>query len=396
MWSEVSDRPGQGDAEGSGTAGRTPGRPTYAEVDLDAIADNLQCVRRRVGAAQVYGVVKADAYGHGLVRVATQLTDSGVDGICVALAEEGFRLRDAGLEVPILVLNGAYGARHADMLRLGLTPVVHDVGHVRAFAAAGAGMPEGSVPVHLKIDTGMSRLGVQPRELAPFLDLIEQAPVLRIEGVMTHLSSADMGPDVTSGQLAAFEAALKLIRARGHRPAMVHAANSAGTYAQTAAHYDMVRVGLALYGVEPMAGADGSLRPSMRVTSEVIAVRTLSVGDSVGYGQAWTASRPSRVATVPIGYGDGLLRAASNRGAMLVRGSRCPIVGRVSMDLTSLDVTDVADVGVGDEVVVLGSQGEAHIGAEAIAEACDTIAYEVLTNLSARVPRRYRGGSATH
>lgn len=388
MWSEASDRPGQGDS----AASRSPGRPTYAEVDLDTIAHNLQCVRRRVGPVQVYGVVKADAYGHGLVRVAAQLVECRVDGICVALAEEGFRLREAGIDGPILVLNGAYGARHADMLRLGLTPVVHDAGHVRAFAAASHDMPEGSVAIHLKIDTGMSRLGVQPGELAAFLDLIDEAPTLRIEGVMTHLSSADMGPDVTSEQLRAFEGALALIRARGHRPTMVHVANSAGTYADTATHYDMVRVGIALYGVEPMRGADSELHPSMRVTSEVIAVRSLAVGDSVGYGQAWTAARPSRVATVPIGYGDGLLRAASNRGSMLVRGARCPIVGSVSMDLTSLDVTDVEGVEVGDDVVVLGAQGDARIGAEEIAEACDTIAYEVLTNLSARVPRRYRGG----
>ncbi|MDD9938555.1 MAG: alanine racemase [Myxococcales bacterium] len=367
-------------------------RPTRARVDLAALAHNLAAVRAAAAGSQVYGVVKADAYGHGLVEVARTLEGAGVDGLCVALAEEGLSLRAAGVKAPLLVLNGAYGDAHDRVLSEGLTPVAYSSEQLAAFAAAAGGGER--VGVHLKVDTGMARLGVEPARLAALLDAMPAA--IRIDGVMTHLSSADSDDAATREQLARFEEALRQIRSRGHAPTLVHAANSAATFNYPGCRFDMVRAGIALYGVRPAVptgaepdAAEGTLRPVMSLRSEVIAVRELSVGESVGYDRTFTATRPSRIATVPIGYGDGLLRAASNRASMLVRGQPCPVAGRVSMDLTSLDVTDLPGCEVGDEVVVLGEQQGAVRTAEQLAADCGTISYEVLTAISQRVPRTH-------
>jgi alanine racemase len=391
MWSEALSVPAGSDAGAAGH-GRLGSRPTYAEVDLSAIAHNLTCVRKVAGAAQVYAVVKADAYGHGLIAVARRLEQSGVDGICVALVEEGLALRAAQIEVPIVVLNGVYGGDHAEVLRAGLTPVVYELAQAQAFARVLDRKPTGghAVRIHLKVDTGMARLGVPLAELPAMLDGLASLPNVCVEGLMTHLASADSDPEMTREQLARFARAEALVRARGHHPRFVHSANTAGTYAGNAGGaHNLVRVGLALYGVSPVRGLGTDLVPAMRVRSEVVALRELPVGSPVGYSAMFRASRAARIATVAIGYGDGLLRAASNRGAMLVRGLRCPIVGAVSMDLTSLDVTDAPGVSVGDEVVVLGHQAGAEISAHELGEACGTIPYEVITNLSARVPRIY-------
>jgi alanine racemase len=364
-------------------------RPTRAEIYLGAFARNLNSVRAVARGARVYAVVKADAYGHGLVPIARFLEQAGVDGLCVALAEEGLTLRACGVTAPILVLSGAYGDSHARVLAAHLTPVVHTLAQAEAFARAAAGR---NASVHLKIDTGMGRLGVPVHELAAFLDALAQLPQLRIDGVLTHFSSADSDPAFTRTQLDAFDAAVRLVHARGHVPRFLHAANSAATYAYPDARMSLVRVGIALYGVPPMAGQGADLVSAMRLRSEVLALRELPPGSPVGYDHTYRTARRSIIATVPIGYGDGLLRAASNRGAMLVNGARCPIVGRISMDLTTLDVTDAPACELGDEVVVIGRQQGAEITAAELARACDSIAYEVLTILSPRVPRLYFDG----
>ncbi len=362
-------------------------RPTRAEIDLDAVAHNYRRVRDRVGSARVCAVVKADAYGHGVVPVAVRLQREGVDAFGVALAEEGLELREAGVTAGILVLNGVYGDAHRDVLEAGLTPVVYDLAQVEAFDRAWDGAP---FAVHLKVDTGMSRLGVPLSSLAAFLDGLARFPAARVDGVMTHLSSADNDDAYTREQLGRFRDALTRIRARGHAPRTVHAANSPATLAHPEARFDMVRPGIVLFGAPPAPHLDADLRPAMRLRTEVIALRDLAPGDSVGYGRTFRAPAPMRLATVPMGYGDGLMRFVSNRGAMLVGGVRCPIVGNVSMDLTTLDVTAVPDVAVGSEVVVLGEQDGGRIGAEDVAEWAGTIPYEVLTNVSRRVPRFYR------
>lgn len=372
----------------SSDASALPIRPSHAEVDLGAVQHNLREVRRVAGASAVYGVVKADAYGHGLVPVARALERAGVDGLCVALVEEGVVLRTEGVRVPILILNGAYGSDHARVLAAQLTPVVYSLQEVESFARAAAGR---AVDVHLKLDTGMARLGVPVASLGSFLDALQAFPSVRVRGVLTHLSSADTDDAVTAAQLDRFDAALLEVRRHGHAPDLVHAANSAATYRHARARYSMVRVGIALYGVTPAPGVGGELHPAMRVRTEVLALRALPTGAPVGYGETFRTTRASRVATLPIGYGDGLLRAASGRGVVLIRGRRCPMVGAVSMDLTTVDVTDVSDCALGDEALILGQDGADRITAHELAAACDTIAYEVLTGLSHRLPRRYRG-----
>lgn len=331
-------------------------------------------------------MVKADAYGHGLIPVGQRLQTAGVDGICVALAEEGFALRRAGIQLPILVLNGVYGRDHKHLLKARLTPVIFDLDQARAFAEAAGDEP---VLVHLKVDTGMARLGVPLSDLSALLDGLERMPQLRIDGLMTHLSSADSDRAVTERQLALFDDACRTVRARGHQPRLLHVANTAGTYAFDHARFNMVRAGIALYGYSPVAGTGLDLRPAMRIRTEVTTVRELPAGAPVGYSGAFVTKAPSRIATVPLGYGDGLMRAASNRGQMLVRGTRCPIVGNVSMDLTSLDVTHLPLCASGDEVVLIGEQGSERLTADDLAAASGTIAYEVLTNISPRVPRFY-------
>lgn len=362
-------------------------RPTRAEVDLAAVGHNLRTVRRAAGRARVLAVVKADAYGHGVAPVAAHLQAQGVDGFGVALAEEGLELRSAGIHAEILVLNGVYGGAHGAVLEAGLTPVVYDLADVDAFRRAARGRP---YAVHVKVDTGMSRLGVPHDRLDAFLERLDRMGPVRVEGVMTHLAAADSDDDFTALQLDRFEGALRHMAARGHRPRYVHAANSAATFRHPGARFEMVRPGLALFGYRPAPDVEADLSPAMRLRTEVIALRDLSVGSPVGYNGTFRASRPTRLATVPVGYGDGLLRALSNRGEVLVRGRRCPIVGAVSMDLTVIDVTDVGGVSVADEVVLLGSQGRDRITAEEIAGWAGTIPYEVLTNVSRRVPRFYK------
>ena len=361
-------------------------RATRAEVELDALAHNLRVVRKAAGTSKVLAVVKADAYGHGVVPVATRLQAEGVDGFGVALAEEAIELREAGIDAKILILNGGYAGAHADVIARGLTPVLHDLAEAHEFGRAAAGKRFG---IHIEIDTGMARLGVQMNRLESFLAELALISNLRIDGVMTHFSSADRDDETTREQLARFAEARETIAAFGHRPQMVHAANSAGLMCHPESRFDMVRPGLALFGVPPAKNVGEELRPAMRLRTQVLAMRDLEAGMAVGYNTTFHATRRTIVATVPIGYGDGLFRSASNRGHMLVRGERAPIIGAISMDLTTLDVTDIAGVDIGDEVIVLGSQNGVYLGADEVADAAGTIAYEVLTNVSRRVPRFY-------
>ncbi len=363
-------------------------RPTRAEIDLAAVAHNLRVVRSIVPHGRVLSVIKADAYGHGVVPVAKRLAAEGASGFGVALAEEGLELRAAGIETPILVLNGITGGAHRELVARRLRPVVYEPAEARAFAAAAAAA-DVEVRIHLKIDTGMSRLGVPLRKLDSFLDLLDDLPRLRVEGVMTHLASADSDDEVTREQLDRFDDALARVRARGHRPTVAHAANSAGTLRHERARYDLVRPGIALFGLPGAPGIDVGLRPAMRLRTEVISLRTLEPGERVGYDGTFRAETTTRVATIPVGYGDGYFRALSNRGEVLVRGHRCRVVGNVSMDLTGIDVTRVPGAALGDEVVLLGTQGEETITAEELARHAGTIPYEVLTNVSRRVPRFY-------
>jgi alanine racemase len=374
-------------------------RPTRAEINLEALRHNLRVVRRHTGATPVWAVLKADGYGHGAPAVARTLErDRRVDGFCVALIEEGVELREAGIVAPILVMGGHYGNAHEEVIARGLVPVVHDAGQIAAFARlVRAGVASGPIDVHLKVDTGMARLGVTMRDLPALAARLADYPEVRVSGLMTHLACAEDASDLeTAEQLRLFEEATALLVRHGAHVVVRHAASSAALL-RGLAHFDAVRPGISLFGVSPRAGdvpLATDLKPVMRVRTEVIAVRNVDAGSPVGYGGTWRAPGASRVATLPMGYADGLSRQLGNRGFVLIRGKRAPIVGAVSMDMAMIDVTAIDGAAVGDEVIVLGTQdgplGRDAITADEIAAHAGTIPWEVLTSISRRVPRFYR------
>lgn len=368
-------------------------RPTRAEISLANLRWNLQRLRRR-SRAPVWAVLKADGYGHGAKACARTLERAGASGLCVALLEEGMELRNAGVTLPVLVMGGYYGSAYGEVLAHHLTPVLYDVAQIEELVKEVRYRACEPPAIHLKVDTGMGRLGVSPRELPRVARALEAAPDIRLEGLMTHFACADTDPESIAEQLRVFDAATQTLRGHGVVAPLRHAANSAALLSSEATHLDLVRPGIGLFGVEPAPGLGSELKPVMRVVSTVIAVRELQAGQSVGYGGTWTATRTSRIATVPLGYADGLSRARST-GSLLVRGKRVPIVGRVSMDLTTVDVTEVPGVVLGDEVVALGSQsgelGHDTISVAELAATQGTIPWEVLTSVSRRVPRFYRG-----
>lgn len=370
-------------------------RPTRAEVNLAHLRHNLRVMQRAAAGSRVWAVLKADGYGHGAKAVARTLEGAGASGICVALLEEAIELREAGIRLPILVMGGYYGRAWGELLRHDLTPVLHDPAQLSALAEEVRYARSEPIKVHLKVDTGMGRLGVMPNQVPAIAQAFRHTPEVVLEGLMTHFACADSwDTESIEQQLDKFDAARAALAAEGFSSLVRHAANSAATLATERSRMDMVRPGIALFGVEPRPGTCPELRPVMRVSSAVSALRELLPGDAVGYGATFRAARPSRIATIPMGYADGLSRALSNIGHVLVRGVRAPIVGNVSMDLTTIDVTDVPGVAVGDECVVLGTQkgplGEATIGAAEIARSLGTIPWEVLTSVSRRVPRFYR------
>ncbi|MBX3129846.1 MAG: alanine racemase [Polyangiaceae bacterium] len=370
-------------------------RPTRAEINLAALRHNLRVLQRVSGGAEVCCVLKADGYGHGSKAVARTLERAGATRMCVALLEEAIELRQAGIRSPILVMGGHYGRAWGEILRFDLTPVVHEPSQLRELAEEVRYSGSERIGVHVKIDTGMARLGVHPTQVSAVASMLKQHPEVRLDGVMTHFACADSGDDESiDAQLDAFDLACSTIAHHGIDIPLRHAANSAAIARSPRAHLDAVRPGIALFGVPPQPGWLPELRPVMRVRSEIVALRELEPGMTVGYGATWRAARRSRIATLPMGYADGLSRGLSGKADLLVRGRRAPIVGVVSMDMTMIDVTDVEGAQVGDEVVALGSQkgplGEDHIDAAELAAHLGTIAWEVLTNISRRVPRFYR------
>jgi alanine racemase len=362
-------------------------RPTRAEIDLATLVANAARVKQAVGAAGVLAVVKADAYGHGAVPAARALVARApILGLAVSLAEEGLELRGAGVGGLILVMGGVYGVAHRDVVAAGLTPVVSELADVEAFARAGR-----PLDLHVKLDTGMARLGVRPEHLADLLEGIARHPQLRVAGFMTHLASADSDPELTRLQLDRFAAARPAAVALAGEPLLCHAANSAAVAAHPASHLDAVRPGLALYG----GGAPGV----MRLVTAVAQLRDLAPGDTVSYGGHFRAARPTRIATLPVGYADGYPRRLSSQlqpdgdpTPVLVRGRRCPVVGSVCMDMLMVDVTELPNVSVGDEAVLLGRQGDVEITAAELARRAGLIEYEITCGVSKRVPRIYTGG----
>jgi alanine racemase len=371
------------------------GRWAWADVDLDALEHNVRALRHVVAPAALWAVVKADAYGHGAVPCARAALAAGAEGLCVALVQEGLELRGAGIGAPILLLTGQPAAQAAAIVSARLTPTVCSLDQVAALARAGAD----DLGVHLKIDTGMRRVGCDPGDAVAVADAIATARgALRLAGVWTHLAVADEPADpFTALQLERFDAALADLAAAGHRPALVHAANSAGALAHPAARRDLVRVGIAMYGISPGHGVDHlvhGLQPVLSLRSRVSFVKRVAAGEGISYGLRHRFDAPTTVATLPIGYADGVARRLSAAGGeVLVGGRRCPIVGVVTMDQLMVDVGN-ATVAVGDEVVLLGTQGAESVTADEWGDLLGTIGYEVTCGISARVERRHRGRGA--
>jgi len=368
-------------------------RPAWVIVDLDAIRDNVRALVAAATPAALLATVKADAYGHGAVPVARAALDAGARFLGVAFVEEGVELRDAGIDAPVLLLSEPPTVAAGTVVAHRLTPFVYTPSGIAALGAAAvaAGV---SLPVHLKVDTGMHRVGCAPGDAVALAEMVAGHDGLVLEGLATHFAVADEAdPTYTEAQLDAFDEVVGKVTAAVGRPPIVHAANSAGALAYPRSRFDLVRVGITMYGLAPAAGiGDGlPLRPALSLHARVSFVKDLPAGARVSYGLRYELGRASRIATVPVGYADGVPRAlGATGGAVLVGGRRCPIAGTVTMDQLLVDAGD-ADVQVDDEVVLLGEQGDAVIGAEEWAERLDTISYEVVTRLGGRLPRHHVG-----
>jgi alanine racemase len=371
------------------------GRPTWAEIDLDALAHNFRVIRNHVGeAVKILAAVKANAYGHGAPECARRLEREGADWFGVALPEEGIELREAGVTKPILCLGGFWPGQEGLCLQKQLTPVIYRTDMLQTLdqAARDANV---TAPVHVKIDTGMGRLGVRFDGVSEFCATLKRFPNLRLDGLMTHLAVADDEAKraFTDEQMRKFDQAVEVFRTQGFSPNLIHAANSAATFARQRNGENMVRPGGTLYGfvrdVLPENIATPDLRPLMSLFTRIMLLKQVPRGEKLGYGTTFETERDSLIATLPIGYDDGYARALSNRGRVIVRGQLAPVVGRVSMDLTLIDVTEVAGVQLNDQVTLLGAAGQHRITAEELGLMAGTISYEITCGISDRVPRVY-------
>lgn len=377
---------------------RISGRPTWTEIHLDNLAANFQRVKHLVTpAARVMAIVKADAYGHGAVECARRLAKEGADWFGVAIPEEGIQLRLAGITQPVLCLGGFWPNQAAACLQQRLTPVVYRLDMLESLnqAADEAGVV---VDVHVKIDTGMGRLGIRFDQLSEFVPQLARFRNVRIDGLMTHLAAADDASckPLTRDQIHRFEEAAAVFQDAGFHPTYLHLSNSAGIYGYREAWGNIVRPGGVLYGlwrdVLPLTITDPQLAPVMSLHTRITMLKWVPPGETIGYGCTFEASRKTRIATLSVGYHDGYMRALSNRANVIVRGRYAPVVGRVSMDLTLVDVTDVSDVELGDKVTLLGWDREnagPHITAEDLARTAGTLSYEVTCGIGERVPRLY-------
>ncbi len=367
---------------------------TWVEVDLDRFASNLRAIRGLIGPErEVFLVVKADAYGHGAVEMAEAAESEGVASLGVATLHEGIQLRESGRTLPIVVLSPLLPGEIAEAVRHRLDPTVCDLEFARALSAAAvdAGRP---LRCHVEVDTGMGRIGVHESEAEAFLAELTALPGVRLASLYTHFPDADAGDlAFAHAQAARFTALLERLAARGIRVPRVHAANSAATLNLPEARFDAVRVGLIAYGHRPPRGdAALALAPVMSFKSRLVQVRTLAAGTPVSYGRTFVTARETRMGVVPVGYGHGYSWLLSNRGRMLVHGQSCPILGRVTMDLTMIDLAAAPAARVGDEVVLFGEQGAATLPLEEVASGSETLPYEIMCTIGKRVTRIYVSG----
>lgn len=377
-------------------------RPTWADVNLSHLRHNYRTIVNHVGTeAAVCAVVKCDGYGHGSLQCALALEAEGASWFGVTNPSEALVLRKGGVRGRILLLSGFWRGEEEIVLKHDLTPAVWEKEHIQALEDAAVKLRANEpIPVHLKVDTGMSRLGVRWDELDSFLSVFDSTPHVAVEGVWSHLASSEVvdAADVQA-QTERFGSVLRTLETKGLRPVYRHLANSAAVASRPAARYDMVRPGLLLYGhclplthsapAVPDAKLDLPLLPVLSWKTHIIDIRSIPAGQAVGYGGTYTTNRPSRLAVIPVGYGDGYSRAMSNRGRVIVRDEYAPIAGNISMDLTTVDVTHVPGASVGDEVLLIGASATKAVDILELARHYQSIPYEVLCGISKRVPRKY-------
>jgi alanine racemase len=368
-----------------------PGRPVWAEIDLDALAHNARLVVERASPALVFAIVKANGYGHGGVMVARTALEAGAYGLGTVCVDEGEELRAAGLDAPILIVGSAQVSEAEAIVRLGLTPTVTSEAMARELSRA-AGAYGATVRVHVELESGLNRNGLAADDLADFAAWLRTLSGVEVEGLYTHFAAAEEGDQTFTR--AQYEALVAVSERLSWIP-MRHCSASASALLTPELRMDAVRAGIALYGYHPALeqAEDDELRPALSLKARIARLIEVPAGATVGYGRTWTAARPSRIALVMCGYADGLRRALSSRASVLIGGTRAPIAGRIAMDMCMADVTDVAGVAEGDVAVIMGAQGRERIGADELAALADTISWEMLAGLSARVPRLYlRGG----
>ncbi|MGQ9604300.1 MAG: alanine racemase [bacterium] len=362
----------------------------WSEIDLDALKSNVRKTRHLVGKdVKILLTVKADAYGHGAPRIANTAISEGVDMLGVATLHEGIELRCYGIDVPILILSPSLISEIDEIIEWNLTPTVSDLKFAQALSFSASS--RGPIRVHVEVDTGMTRAGVNEEDAYDFLRKISMISGITVEGIYTHFPSTYLeDADFTSSQVKRFEQLIDRLESDGLVFPLRHASNSAAVIQYPQSYFNMVRPGGMIYGMLPREEFNSiGLKPVMSLKSKVVNVKDVKAGRTVSYGRTFRFSRDSRLAAVAVGYGHGLSRRLSNSGYMLVRGRHAPIVGTVTMDITLIDVTDIPGVTVGDEVVIFGRQGEDEITVYQIAEWCETISYEVTCSIGKRVPRVY-------
>lgn len=367
-----------------------PNRPVWAEVNLQALRHNYREIKKQLAAGvKLCAVVKANAYGHGAVAAARVAVEEGAEYLAVATLSEGIELRQAGFTTPILVLGLVMPEDAKDVVDYDLTQVVCELSLAEALSVE-AQRKQKKARIHLKVDTGMGRIGVRPEEIGELATRIAELPGLVIEGMFSHFATADSKDKTyTKQQLAAFQDAIAAVESRGIKLSIKHIAESAAILEIPEAHFDMVRAGVIQYGMWPSEEVTHpiDLQPVMSLKAKVVWVKTLQPGESIGYGRQFTAKRESRIATLPIGYADGYIRAYGQEGFVEIHGQKAPIAGRVCMDQVMVDVTDIPHVQIGDEVTLFGSDS---LTIDEVARWGNTINYEVPCLLSGRVPRVYR------
>ncbi len=382
-------------------AKRTATRPTWAEVSLGTLRQNFRAVQRHISpAVQICAIVKADAYGHGAVECARALEEEGARWFGVTSLDEAIPLREAGITGRVLLMTGFWRGEEEEIIRLALTPTIWETGQIEWFEKAATALGVSKHPIHLKVDTGMGRLGVAPEDLPRICSALKASSHLQLEGLSTHLASSEVldEPSVAV-QLKSFAEVRNFLRIEGFNPPLIHAANTGAVISRPESWNTMVRPGIALYGYYmpfERAGREVSgtglrlaVKPVLTWKTRILSLRDMRANQALGYGGIYVTKAPARIAVLPVGYADGLNRKISSQGRVIVGEHYAPIVGRISMDLTLADVTGLPGVSVGDEVILLGTTDGLSVDAREHASLSDTILYEILCGISKRVPRKY-------